>query len=60
VSLEKFNELSTEIAALKANRRAPRGRRADRAGHCKDGKCAGVVADVWRDVGKPTSPSCAR
>jgi phage I-like protein len=51
VSLEKFNELNTEVAALKAS---GVHREVDEliAQATADGKCAGVVADVWRDVGK--------
>jgi phage I-like protein len=51
VSLEKFNQLNTEVANLKT---AGVNREVDEliAQAIVDGKCAGVVADVWRDVGK--------
>lgn len=51
VSLDKFNQLNTEVAALKAS---GVNREVDEliAQATADGKCAGVVADVWRDVGK--------
>lgn len=51
VSLDKFNQLSTEVASLKAS---GVHREVDEliAQATADGKCAGVVADVWRDVGK--------
>lgn len=51
VSLDKFNELNTEVAALKAS---GVNREVDEliAQATADGKCAGVVADVWRAVGK--------
>lgn len=51
VSLDKFNQLNTEVAALRAS---GVNREVDEliAQAITDGKCAGVVADVWRDVGK--------
>lgn len=51
VSLDRFNELNGEVAKLKA---AGVDRQVDEliAQAVADGKCAGVVADVWRDVGK--------
>lgn len=51
VSLDRFNALNTEVAALKA---AGVNREVDEliAQAVADGKCAGVVADVWRDVGR--------
>lgn len=51
VSLDKFNQLNTEVAALRASGVS---REVDEliAQATNDGKCAGVVADVWRDVGK--------
>lgn len=51
VSLDRFNQLNTEVAALKAS---GVNREVDEliAQATAEGKCAGVVADVWRDVGK--------
>jgi phage I-like protein len=51
VSLDNFNTLSAEVAALRAS---GVHREVDElvAQATADGKCAGVVADVWRDVGK--------
>lgn len=51
VSLDRFNQLNTEVAALRASGVS---REVDELVEkaTADGKCAGVVADVWRDVGK--------
>ena len=51
VSLEKFSALSTEVAAL---RTSGVHREVDEliTQATADGKCAGVVADVWRNVGR--------
>lgn len=51
VSMERFNTLSGEVAQLRSTNV---NREVDEliAQATKDGKCAGVVADVWRDIGK--------
>jgi phage I-like protein len=51
VSMDNFNKLNEQVVALSAK---SVNREVDEliAQATADGKCAGVVADVWRDVGK--------
>lgn len=51
VSLEKFNALNDEVARLKAQGVSQEVDQLVQQA-IDDGQCAGVVADVWRDVGK--------
>lgn len=51
VSMDRFTALSTQVATLQA---AQLGDEVERLiqGAEAEGKCSGVVSDVWRDVGK--------
>lgn len=51
VGIDKFNQLATEVATLRATQTGSEVEGLIQQA-IKDGKCAGVVADVWRDVGK--------
>lgn len=51
VSIDRFNTLSTEVAALQASRLGDEVEQLIQGAEAL-GKCSGVVSDVWRDVGK--------
>lgn len=51
VSMDRFTTLSTQVSALQATQLGDEVERLIQGAEA-EGKCTGVVSDVWRDVGK--------